>query len=271
MNRALIVTLCTLTLAGMAAAQDNKVTVPLSSPSQAATLKVHLIAGSIRVTAGTTGQVVIETEDRHGQPRRDDRHAPPGMHRIDVGSQGFTAVEDHNVVTLSPGIGGFDGINLGIQVPVNTSLELGTVNGGHVEVTGVSGEIDVQNVNGSIDLKNVSGSVLANTVNGNLTISFDRVAPDKPMSFSSLNGRIDVTLPADTKARLRLKTNNGAVFSDFDVKMEPDSTKPVVEDARGRGGRYRIVMERSVVGTINGGGPEYTFDSMNGKILIHKK
>ena len=211
MNRASILTCCILTLGGLAAAQENKVTVPLSSPSQTATLKVHLVEGSIQVTAGANGQVVIEPEDRHGQPRRDDRHAPPGMHRIDVGPRGFTAIEDHNVVTISPR--GGDGTNLGIQVPVNTALELGTVNGGHVEVTGVSGEINVQNVNGSIDLKNLSGSVLANTVNGNLTISFDRVAPDKPMSFSSLNGRIDVTLPADTKARLRLKTNNGAVFS----------------------------------------------------------
>ena len=27
----------------------------------------------------------------------------------------------------------------------------------------------------------------------------------------------------------------------------------------------------SVTGTINGGGPEYTFQTMNGNILIHKK
>ena len=64
---------------------------------------------------------------------------------------------------------------------------------------------------------------------------------------------------------------NGAVYSDFDVKMEADSSKPVVEDNRGKGGRYRIRMDHGVSGTINGGGPDYTFQTMNGDILIHKK
>jgi DUF4097 and DUF4098 domain-containing protein YvlB len=193
------------------------------------------------------------------------------MHRIDVGAHGFSAVEDHNVVTVSPEMGGLEGMNLNIQVPVNTSVELKSVNGGHIDVTGLNGEINVENVNGPISLKNVSGSVLANTVNGELTVSLDRVMPNKPMSFTTLNGKVDVTLPADTKANLRLKTMHGAVYSDFDVKMEPDSSKPVIEDGRGRGGKYEIKMDRSVVGSINGGGPEYSFRTMNGTILIHKK
>jgi DUF4097 and DUF4098 domain-containing protein YvlB len=192
------------------------------------------------------------------------------MHRLDLGGRGFSVEEDHNVVTVIPDFGG-QGTNLAIQVPVNTSVELKTVNGGHIDVTGLSGTLDVENVNGPVTLKNVSGSVSATTVNGSLSVSLDRVTPDKPMSFSSLNGKVDVTLPADARARLRIKTTNGAVYSDFDVKMEPDTSKPVIEDARGQGGRYRIRMDRGVSGTINGGGPEYSFQTMNGSILIHKK
>jgi DUF4097 and DUF4098 domain-containing protein YvlB len=108
-------------------------------------------------------------------------------------------------------------------------------------------------------------------VNGGVKVSLDRVTPNKPMSFSSLNGKIDVTLPADTKAKLRLKTTHGEVYTDFDVKMEPDTSKPVIEDSRGKGGKYEIKMDRSLVGSINGGGPEYSFQTMNGTILIHKK
>ncbi len=271
MIRTSILSICALGIAAIAPAQDNKVTVPLSSPSQPMTLKVHLIHGSIDVTAGTNGQVVIESIGGHDRgPRREDRNVPPGMHRIDGGAQGFTAVEDHNVVTVSPGIDGAS-LNLSIQVPVNTSVELGTINGGHIDVTGLNGEFDIQSINGSIDLKNVSGAVSASTTNGSLTVSLDRVTPDKPMSFSTLNGKVDVTLPADTKAKLRLKNGNGAIYSDFDVKMEPDTSKPAIEDSRGHGGRYRIVMDRNMVGTINGGGPEYSFHTFNGTILIHKK
>jgi len=259
-------------LTAIAAAQD-KVTVPLSSPSQPATVKARLISGSITVTAGTGSQVVVEAEARgreRGRDRGSDRNIPPGMHRIDGGGHGFNVEEDHNVVTVIPDFGG-QGMNLTIQVPVNTSVELKTVNGGHIDVTGISGDLDVENVNGAVTLQNVSGAVSAHTVNGSLTVGLDRVTPDKPMSFSSLNGKVDVTLPADAKARLRLKTTNGAVYSDFDVKMEPDTSKPVVEDGRGQGGKYRIRMERAVYGSINGGGPEYSFQTMNGSILIHKK
>jgi hypothetical protein len=258
----------------LAAAQD-KVTVPLSNPSQPATLKAHLISGSITVTAGSGSQVVIESQEgarerERGRNRDRDGSVPPGMHRIDAGAHGFNVEEDHNVVTVIPDFGG-QNINLAIQVPANTSVELKTINGGHIDVTGLSGDLDVENTNGPITLTNVSGSVSAHTLNGSLTVSLDRVTPDKPMSFSSLNGKVDVTLPADVKARLRLKTTNGAVYSDFDVKMEPDASKPVVEDGRGQGGKYRIRMDRGVYGSINGGGPEYSFQTMNGSILIHKK
>jgi Putative adhesin len=279
-----------LAITSIATAQE-KVTVPLSSPGQPATLKVHMVTGSITVTTGSAGQMVVDTEagggdvtgrgdaissavraqveSALGRSGRREEPIPPGMHRIDANSFGFRAEEDHNVVTVIPDVSR-QSRNLVIQVPPNTSVQLKTVNGGHIDVTGVNGDIDVENTNGSITLKNVSGSMSAHTLNGAITASIDKVTPDKPLSFSSLNGKVDVTLPADTKARLRLKTTNGAVYSDFDVKMETDS-KPVVEDGRGQGGKYRIRMDRGVYGSINGGGPEYTFQTMNGTILIHKK
>lgn len=255
--------------AALVAAQD-KVNVPLSDPAQPVTLKARLVSGSLTVTVGTGPQVVVESASG---ARRDGRDGipgtvPPGMHRIDIGGRGFNVEEDHNMVT----IGGAINDNLTIQVPVNTSLDLHTVNG-RIDVTGVDGDLDVGTVNAPIDLKDVSGAVSANTTNGSVTVTLTRVAPDKPMSFSSLNGKLDVSLPGDTKARLRLKTMNGSIFSDFDVKLEPDTSKPAVEDTRGRNGRYRIRLDRSagVYGSINGGGPEYSFQTLNGTILIHKK
>jgi|SRR5579863_2960323 len=256
--------------AAMAAAQD-KVTVPLSDPGKPAIVKARQFSGRITVTVGTGPQVVVESESsrRHERdtPRR---NVPPGMHRIDIGDGGFSVEEDHNMVTISGGHGGNE--NLLLEVPVNTSVDLRTTNG-RIDVTGINGDLDVESTNASIELKDVSGAVSASTTNGSVTVGLARVAPNKPMSFSSLNGRVDVSIPADTKARLRLKTTNGSIFSDFDVKMEPDATKPVVEDARGQGGKYMIRMDRSagVYGSINGGGPEYSFQTMNGTILIHKR
>lgn len=256
--------------AAILAAQD-KVTVPLSNPAQPATLRVHLMQGGITVTGGAAGQIVIEsgvTQSGKAETRL-PKDVPPGMKRIDSARAGMDVTEDHNVVTISTGH--MTGANLVIQVPANCSLQLKTMNGGGIEVTGVSGELDLDNLNGPITLRNVSGSVLAHSLNGAVTAVLDKVTPDKPMAFTSMNGKIDVTLPGDTKARVRLKTDHGAVYSDFEVKMEADAAKPVTEDARSNGGKYRIKIDRSLYGSINGGGPEYRFETMNGNILIHRK
>lgn len=262
----------TILCAGLAAAQD-KITVPLSNPSQPATLKVHLIQGSITITAGApAGQMIVEPGSRSKEKEKMPRGVPEGMHRIDTDRGGFDIEEDHNVVTIGGGRGwGGLGGSVTVQVPANTSLDLKSVNGGKIDVTGVNGDIEVENINSSIDLNHVSGSVVASSQNGHIVVTLDRVTPNKPMSFTTLNGKVDVTLPADTKARLRLKTSNGSVYSDFDVKMEPDASKPVVEDSRNDNGKYVIRMDRNVYGSINGGGPDFRFETMNGSIMIHKK
>jgi hypothetical protein len=254
----------------VAAAQD-KITVPLTNPAQPVTVKANMISGSITVKAGTGRDVIVsgsETQKMRDKVKDKDG-IPPGMKRIG-GQPGLDVEEDHNVVTITSG-GRGEGGDFVIEVPVNTNLQLKTINGGVIDVTGVNGDHEIENINGSIHLTNVSGSVVAHTQNGGVTASLDHITGNKPMSFTSMNGKVDVTLPADTKARLRLKSDNGSIYSDFDVKLEPDLNKPVVEDKRGQGGPYKISIDRAVTGTINGGGPEYTFQTMNGNILIHKK
>lgn len=250
-----------------AALAQDKITVPLTNPAQPATIKANMISGSIKVIAGSGRDVIVSSSEAESRQRSRDS-APPGMTRIG-GRPGLNIEEDHNVVTISAGPG--SGTSLAIEVPVNTNLQLRTINGSSIDVTGVNGDSEIEDTNGSITLTNISGSVIAHTLNGGVTASLDRVAPNKPMSFTSMNGKVDVTLPADTKARLRIKSDRGSIYSDFDVKLEPDSNKPVVEDTRGQNGKYKISIDRAVTGTINGGGPEYTFQTMNGNILIHKK
>jgi hypothetical protein len=46
---------------------------------------------------------------------------------------------------------------------------------------------------------------------------------------------------------------------------------PVVEDGRPHGGKYRVKVDKTTVGTINGGGPDMEFKTFNGNIYIRKK
>ena len=38
-----------------------------------------------------------------------------------------------------------------------------------------------------------------------------------------MNGEIDVTLPADIKANLKMKIDHGDIYTDFDVKVTNDT------------------------------------------------
>jgi DUF4097 and DUF4098 domain-containing protein YvlB len=144
--------------------------------------------------------------------------------------------------------------------------------GGNMTIENIAGDIEAENFNGQVTITNASGSVVAHSMNGRITVSLNRVLPDKSMSFSTFNGDVDVTLPADTKARFKMRTDNGDIFTDFDVKMEANAA-PVVEEEKDNKGRprRRVRVDGTQSGTINGGGPEMQFTTFNGRILIHKK
>ena len=191
------------------------------------------------------------------------------MKRIEIATTGLTVEEEENVVSVSTGSTERT-VDLTLQVPSATALKLGCLNDGSIVVEKVEGEIEANNLNGPVTLTNVSGVVIAHSLNGEVLTQLDKVTPDKPMSFSTLNGDIDVTLPPDIKAKVKLETQNGAIYSDFEIGLEKNPRPPTVEDGRKDGGRYRIVFDKGVVGSINGGGPEIQFKTVNGNIRIRK-
>jgi len=259
--------------AGLAWSQDasDRITVPFSDPSRPHTLKVGLINGGITVKGYDGKEAVIESR---GSSDGEDRHrgrAPrgaDGMKRITNTSMGLTAEEEDNVLTIGAHPG--RNVSLVIQVPVNTSLKLSCINDGDIVVDNISGEIEVNNTNGGVKLTNVSGSVIAHALNQNVVAKLNQVTPNKSMSFSSLNGDIDVTFPADTKARVKLKTDNGDIYTDFDIRLDAGGQKPVIEDGRANHGKYRVRVDHAMYGTINGGGPEFQFQTFNGNVYIRK-
>jgi len=80
---------------------------------------------------------------------------------------------------------------------------------------------------------------------------------------------VDVTLPAAVKGNLKLRSDNGEVFTDFDLKASPQSAA-TVEDTRRSGGRYRIEVNKAIYGAVNGGGADFDIRTFNGNIYVRK-
>ena len=254
----------------MAQSSDTKeqLIVPLSEPGKPFKLNVGLINGSIKVVSYEGKDVVIDVMSDQDKKKGDRKDNSNGMKRITAGNGlDIRAEEKNNRITVHSD--SWKGaIHLTIKVPqVEATLKLSTVNDGDISVNNVSGEIEVTNVNGSVTLTNISGSAVANTVNGPIVVNLKSIDPKAAMAFSTLNGNVDVTFPATFKANVKLKSDMGEMFTDFDI--EADKAQPKVSRTS-QGGMYRVNIENWVYGKINGGGPELLMKNMNGNIYIRK-
>jgi DUF4097 and DUF4098 domain-containing protein YvlB len=251
-----------------ASASGEKINVSFSDPSRPGKLTVSLMSGKIVVKGHDANNVIVETtsekdddDDRQGSGKR------AGLRRIRNTASGLTIEEENNEMRISTQM--HHEAELSILVPVRTSLKLTLMNGDDIIVDRVEGDLEVNNMNGDISLTNVAGTGIIHSANGEVKAHFSRVT-GKPMSFTTLNGDVDVAMPADIKATVRLDSGHGDIYTDFAIEMLPTAMQSTVEDNRSKGGKYRIKMEKAMVGKINGGGVEYTLKTLNGDIHLRR-
>ncbi|TLV03044.1 DUF4097 family beta strand repeat-containing protein [Dyadobacter luticola] len=246
-------------------------TIPLTDPAKPGTLNVGLITGSIHITGYAGNQVIIDAVAPQKSEEKKDRpndSEASGMKRITPRNAALdiTVTEQNNTVKINSRVPN-NMTNLNIKVPQKFMLKVSTINDGDIVVENVDGELEVKNVNGDIRLTNVSGSAVANTINGLLKVVFKSVNTTSPMAFSTLNGNVDVTLPATAKFDVKIKSDRGEIYSDFDVdvdKSAPQATRSTKD------GMYKVSIEDWVKGKVNGGGGEIMMKNMNGNIYVRK-
>ncbi|MFM8536040.1 MAG: DUF4097 family beta strand repeat-containing protein [Acidimicrobiia bacterium] len=244
----------------------ERVNVPLSDASQPALVDIALVQGSITVRGTNRHDVGVTAMPEADRGRRRYDASAEGLRRLPQ-TAGFRISEEGNRVKIlsdNPS----RSINFEIEVPLRSNLKLSAVNDGEILIENVDGELEVTNVNGGIVMNGVAGSVIAGTTNGTVRATLTRVNAQREMAFTSLNGTVDVTLPPATKANLRMRSNNGDVYSDFDVHLA--ASTPSVEETRSGNGRYRINRNRAIVGTINGGGPDSELRTFNSNVYVRK-
>ena len=249
---ALVVVLLPTTSVGVQEDADpNRLTITLSDPDRPATVQVRALQSNITVNAHAGRDVIITADDDVFAPNP----GAQGLRRLTAGG-GFVVDEENNVVSIRSNR--FDSTNLSIQVPTRTNLQIESTIGG-IDIGGIDGDIEVTSMNDNITLTNIAGSVVAHSQNGDLHVTMTRVTQGKPMAFSSVNGNVDVTLPASTGANLSMSTINGDVYTDFDIEIE----------IQGDGRIFQPNFPgQNITGTINGGGPVFELQTVNGSIFV---
>jgi hypothetical protein len=246
----------------------DAVTVQFSDPSRPGAIRVQMMNGSISVRGEDRRDIVVNSEvgvddDRERRRGRAAQDAI-GLRQLTPGP-GLTITEENNRIAITGNSFNARG-NVELRVPARTDVTLRGLNGELLAVENVEGEIEVSHQNGRVRLTNVAGSVVAQSQNGDVHVLLTRLAGDKAMSFISFNGNVDVTLPSAARANLKMRSDNGAIFTDFDVEVgQAEQPQPSRQN-----GRFRIELDRTITGTINGGGPEFELRTFNGNVYLRR-
>jgi len=129
-------------------------------------------------------------------------------------------------------------------------VELSSMNG-VIKISDLNAEILIDGTNGSIELANIAGVSKVKTTNGSIKAGL--VEPsDRSMEFESVNGSIEVTVPAQFEADLEASTVHGGINIDdsFGVQVE------------------KGIVGQKAKGEINQGGERLKLSTVNGNIKL---
>jgi hypothetical protein len=137
-----------------------------------------------------------------------------------------------------------------VKVPAGVEFDAATVNG-DVTARGLPGDAELTTVNGDVDVE-AGGVASATTVNGSIKATLGRADWKERVDFTTVNGSITVSLPANASADLEATTVNGSIDSDFPITI------------RGR------MNPQTLRGRIGDGGRDLKLTTVNGGITIRK-
>jgi hypothetical protein len=138
-------------------------------------------------------------------------------------------------------------VEFSVRVPPQVGFVGRTVNG-EISATGLSSNVSLKTVNGSIKIS-TSGYAEAVTVNGEISAKFGDANWPNALAFKTLNGGIDLDLPANLSTDVKAETLNGEINSDFPVTLIGMKDRKKLDGKIGAGGRELLL--KTLNGSIN--------------------
>jgi len=112
----------------------------------------------------------------------------------------------------------------------------------------LNSNVVAKTINGSIKIA-TTGYAEAATINGEINAKFLNGSWPTMLSFKTINGEINLDLPANLSAAVDIKTLNGSINSDFPLTITEIKGKKTVRGTIGSGGRDLVL--KTLNGSIN--------------------
>jgi hypothetical protein len=243
------------------AGQGEQLVIRLTNPGLPGRLAFDNPKGSVKIT-GYDGEIIlVNAVQRFSTDNKPDNAS---LHKIEQKTFELSAEENNNQVSLAC-MSNNKTVDFDIKIPRRFSLKISSIDNGRIEIIRVSGNIVADNPFGDIILDNVSGSAVLNSVNGKIRAIFSAVDAASPMMLTSLEGNIELYLPEKVNANIKMRSDNGDLFTEFDIKPIKRQTEVRKNE---QGNVYSL--ENWTTGALNNGGPEYFVSTFNGNIYLKK-
>jgi hypothetical protein len=234
-------------------------------------LRIDNIWGGVKVRTGRSDQISVSAVERRIAPDRERFDRSFETIRLDIKA-------DSNGVSFLVGdpeqrwhrMDECKGCRLDIQfevlVPPGTTVDVGTVMDGRIEIQGVSGVVSASNVNGPVKVDGIAECDSIESVNGKVDVGFTS-SPLNDCSIETINGDITLDVPEGTGMDITLELFNGSVSSQ--LMAGPLDLPATIEHTMENGhAQYRIQKLSGM--RVGAGGPTYSISSMNGDVRIQK-
>jgi len=219
-------------------------------------IEIKGINGNVEATPATGGEVEVVAVKRARRSNPDDvrievvRHAegvlicavypnPGGEPNTCELNNSRSQVRDNDT-----------SVNFTVRVPAGVRFTGKTVNG-KVDAENLSADVEARTVNGGINVS-TTGLARATTVNGSIRVLMGRADWTDELVFKTVNGGIDLSVPASLSAQVQVKTLNGDISTDFPMTVTGTFSK------------------RRLTGTVGAGGRDLSIETVNGSVQLRR-
>ena len=143
-------------------------------------------------------------------------------------------------------------VDFTVRVPKNLRVTARNVNG-KVRAEDLGRYVDASSVNGSVDVS-TSSYARGSSVNGGVRVRMGRTDWPGTLKLSSVNGSVELDVPADLNADVHFSSVNGSLDTDFPLTIEGNTT----------------FGPKNIRGRIGSGGRELDVSTVNGSLHIRK-
>jgi hypothetical protein len=233
--------------------------IALSKPAQPGKLVIHDLQPDVVIERHAGKDVLVTHDGYRPVPEKAKGLRSLTSAGTDNTGIGLEIKESNNTVEITEALKQDGAYRVLVPDNMNIQILYHSPHSGNLTLRNIAGEIEINGGYPNVKLEDVTGPAVINTTSGEIEARFTKVNQKSPISISSTGGDVDVTLPGDTPANVRLNTVGGEIYSDMKLDMEK------------KDGMERFGGREDVTGKLNGGGVQIDLRSVGGTIYLRTR